>query len=141
MSYSIVAFLWRKPDTPPEEFKLHYETIHIPLLASLMGPLFPKSHTRFYLPRKHAAGSVSSEKTNIEYPANIFLGKADDFDFDAFASIVFDHEEAFNQFHARLMDPDVAARIRADEEKFLQHEKLVVAAAGAPFVTLQPVTE
>lgn len=52
MLYSIVAFFWRKPGLTPQEFRHHYETNHILLLLDLFGPAFPKSHTRFYLPRQ-----------------------------------------------------------------------------------------
>lgn len=135
MSYSIVAFLWRKPGLTPDEFRHHYETIHIPLLLTLLGPAFPKSHTRFYLPRQLST-TYLADTSNANYAPTIFLGSTDDFDYDAFASIVFADEAAFNVFYTRLRDPDIAKVLGDDEDKFLWRQKLVVAAAGAPCVTL-----
>ena len=139
MSYSIVAFLWRKPGLSPDEFRNHYETQHMPLLLALMGPIFPKSHTRFYLPRQASAPS-SADTSNTNYVPTIFIGDAQDFDYDAFASIVFADEAAFEAFYARLREADVAKALREDEDRFLRRQKLVVAATGVPCVTLKPET-
>ena len=38
----------------------------------------------------------------------------------------------------KVHDPEIAARIHADEENFLLREKLVIGAASEPFVTLRP---
>ncbi|KAL8735760.1 MAG: hypothetical protein Q9166_000623 [cf. Caloplaca sp. 2 TL-2023] len=138
MSYSIVAFLWRKPSLTPDEFRHYYETQHIPLLLDLMGPTFPKSHTRFYLPRMQQSPTATDGPN--DYKPVIFAGSVDALDYDAFASIVFEDEEAFGEFHARLKDPEVAKVLREDEEKFQLRQRLVVAAAGAPFVTVAPET-
>ncbi|KAL2045990.1 hypothetical protein ABVK25_011879 [Lepraria finkii] len=133
MSYSIVAFLWRKPGLTPDEFRHHYETIHIPLLLTLLA--FPKSYTRFYLPRQLST-TYLADTSNTNYAPTIFLNSTDDFDYDAFASIVFADEAAFDMFYTRLRDPDIAKVLGDDEDKFLWRQKLVVAAAGAPCVTL-----
>ena len=136
MSYSIVAFLWRKSGLTPEEFFQHYEHVHMPLLLTLMGPVFPKSHTRFYLPRQ--SSTTCSESTSVtNYTPIVFLGTTADFDYDAFASIIFADEAAFHAFYARLRDPDIAKVLGEDEDKFLCRQKLIVAAAGTPYVTLQ----
>lgn len=140
MSYSIVVFLWRKPGLTPEEFRHHYETKHIPLILSLVGSAFPKSHTRFYLPRQPST-TDGADTSNANYTPTIFLGSTDDFDYDAFASVVFADEAAFNVFVTRLRDPDIAKVVEDDEDKFLWRQKMVVAAAGAPCVTLHPEAE
>ena len=139
MSYSIVAFLWRKPGLTPDQFRHHYETQHIPLLVALMGSAFPKSHTRFYLPRQLSAAKTA-DTSNTNYTPTVFLGNTDDFDYDAFASIVFADEAAFNTFYALLRDAHVGKLVAEDQKKFLWEEKMVVAASGAPCVTLQPNT-
>ena len=137
MSYSIVAFLWRKPGLTPDQFRHHYDTEHMPLLRNLLGPSFPESHTRFYLPRQLSNPS-SADASNTNYVPTVFLGDTDDFDYDAFASVVFADEAAFHAFNARLRDADVAKVVGEDEEKFLCRQKTIVAAAGAASVTLKP---
>ena len=70
----------------------------------------------------------------------IFLGTTGDFDYDAFASIIFTDEAAFNAFNARLQEPDVDKVLEEDHDNFLWKQKLVVAAAGAPHITLNSET-
>lgn len=137
MSYSIVAFLWRKPGLTPNEFRQHYETKHIPLLLNLLGPVFPKSHTRFYIHRQLST-TDSADTSNASYTPTIFIGDTNDFDYDAYASLIFKDEAAFHAFFARLTDPEVAKVVAEDEEKFLWRQKFITAATGTPCVTLQP---
>ena len=137
MSFSIIVFLWRKPGLTPQEFKDYYESKHIPLFASLVGPLFPKSHTRIYPTRQRVAETASSENSNIQYPATIFQGSPDNFDFDVFISMVFENKEAFDQMMVRLTEPEIVAKIRGDEENFLLYQKTAAAAGGPAYITLQ----
>lgn len=137
MSYSTITFLWRKPGLTPDEFRQHYETNHIPLLLNLLGPAFPKSHTRFYITRQ-LSSTNSPDASNADYTPTIFIGNTHDFDYDAFASLVFKDATAFEAFYARLTDPDVAKVVAEDEEKFLWRQKFIAAATGTPCVTLQP---
>lgn len=137
MSYSIIALLWRKPGLTPDDFHRYYETRHMPLLLSLTGSTFPLSHTRFYLPRQQSS-SASADRASVDFSPTVFLGKAGDVDYDAFASIVFADEAAFHIFYDRLREPAVAEALKEDEEKFLWRERLVVASAGAPCVTMHP---
>ena len=137
MSYSIIAFLWRKPGLTPEQFHHHYEANHMPLLYTQLGQSFPQSHTRFYLPRQ-PSGTDSADTSNANYAPSIFFGSTADFDYDACASIVFKDEVAFDAFYALLKEPEVAKILGEDEEKFLWRQKLIVAVAGAPCVSLQP---
>ena len=136
MSYSMIVFMWRKLGLTPDEFRQYYEYKHMPLFRSLVGPNYPQSHTRFYLPRQHD-GTKSADMSNASYTPTVFLGSAADFDYDAFASIVFADEKAFDAFHARMRDPAVEKICGEDEENFLWREKTIVAQAGAPYVSLQ----
>jgi hypothetical protein len=38
----------RRSGITPHQFKEHFETVHIPLLKSVVGEDFPLSHTRHY---------------------------------------------------------------------------------------------
>ena len=82
------------------------------------------------------------DTSNTNYMPTIFLGNSQDFDYDAFASIIYVNEAAFKAFYVRLREVDVAKVLGDDEDKFLWRQRLVVvAAAGAPSVTLKPETE
>ena len=137
MSFSVLVFLWRKPGLTPGEFKDYYEAKHLPLFASLAGSLYPKSHARIYPTRQLAAENTGSDNDNIRYPATVFQGNADTFDFDVVVTMVFESEEAFRHFLARITAPEVAEKIRADEENFLWYQKTAAAAGGPAYVTLQ----
>ena len=54
----------------------------------------------------------------------IFLGATADFDYDAFASIVFEDEAAFQAFPARLRDTNIAKVLAEDEDKFLCRQRI-----------------
>lgn len=137
MAYTIVAFIWRKPGLSPTEFKSHYETSHIPLLLSLTGPLFPLSHSRFYLGR-NASDTSSSDTTNANHQPTVFAGTPNDFDYDVLATLIFEDTIAFEAFHARLREPEVASKLAEDEERFMDRQKLKVAAVDQPLVSTRP---
>lgn len=132
MPYTIACFLWRKPGTSPAEFKSHYENHHIPLLLSVMGPLFPQTHTRFYLTRNATGDDTSS---TADYAPTVFIGTPEDFDYDLFCELVFEDVEAFEAFFARLREPEVAAKVGEDEERFADRKKFKAVAVDEPVVT------
>ncbi|MCJ1290848.1 hypothetical protein MMC34_002390 [Xylographa carneopallida] len=119
MPYTIACFLWRAPHLTPAEFKAHYETKHVPLLRSVLGPVFPKTHTRYYLPKHTALSSPDGSTATTAYVPTVFGGNPEDFSYDVIAKLVFEDENGFQAFHARLMDPEVAKLVCEDEERFL----------------------
>ena len=121
--YTVVLFLWRKPGISPGEFKTHWETVHIPLLKSLTGDLFPQSHTRFYLART-PKDAASADTSNANYAPNILVGEAEDFDYDAFAQVVFKSQADFGAFFAYMQSPDIAAKVHENEERFILRQKI-----------------
>ncbi|KAH9897404.1 hypothetical protein F4778DRAFT_743465 [Xylariomycetidae sp. FL2044] len=42
----------------PADFRHHYDTAHVPLLKSLVGPAFPLTHTRNYVTRNPAGATT-----------------------------------------------------------------------------------
>lgn len=146
----------------PAEFKHHYETSHVPLIQSLAGPLFPKSHTRFYIERKPQsqepsptpassapaaaptvkstpeAGRAAPTGTASEHwPATVFVGGQSDFSYDAYAELVFEDVDAFQAFFGVVSAPEAAARIAEDEDLFLERSELRIAAMDDVRVTLR----
>ena len=138
MTYSIIAFIWRKPSITPEEFKRHYETVHMPLVLSSFGPYCAQSHTRYYIPRPSRAGDGTSGASGSDHPIAASLNKSEGLDFDAIAYLIWEDENSFKRALEKRRDPEIAARIAADEENFLLREKMVMAPASEPFVTLRP---
>ena len=130
MPYTALIFAWRKPGTTPTDFKSHYESRHIPLIQSLAGPHFPKSHTRRYIQRSEVdASSYSSSANggeNAKYPATVLMGTQAEFDYDAFAELVFDDEGHFQTFMGVVGAKEAAERIAADEEMFLDRGRMMV---------------
>ncbi len=137
MSYTIVAFIWRKPGTSPSEFKTHYEKTHIPLLLDLLAAVFPLSHSRFYLKRTPEDSSLS-DSSNSNYRPTVLAGTPDDFAYDVYCELVFEDESSFHAFHAGMREPEVAAKIAEDEEKFMDRQLMKVAAVAEPVITSRP---
>ena len=134
MPFTIVIYSWRKPGLSPAEFKDHYEHGHVPLVQYLTGPLFPLSHTRHYIQRTPGE-TASTDSTNVAHPANVFVGSPSDFEYDAFAELVFEDVTKFQAFFGCVSTPEAAARIAEDEEKFLDRPKMRVAAVDDTAVT------
>lgn len=126
MPYTILIFAYRKPGLSPAEFKSHYETRHIPLLASHAGPLFPITHTRHYIQRT---------EHGPDYAATVLVGTQADFGYDAFAELVFEDEGKFRAFFGRVSEPEAAKQIAADEEKFLDRGRMRVVVGGEVVAT------
>jgi len=123
MPYIIHLIAFRKPGLSPSEFKAHYETSHIPLIKSLTGPLFPKSHARKYIQR-------SEDGT-----ASVLVGDQTSFQYDALSELVFEDEESFGKFFAKISEEGVREKIQADEEHFLETGKMRAVIIGEAVVT------
>ena len=128
MPVTALVFAWRKAGTTPAEFKSHYESCHVPLVQSITGSHFPKSHTRLYIQRSEVdASTISSDAVeNANYPAAVMIGTQADFDYDAFAELVFEDQTHFQTFMGLVGAKEAAEKIKADEEKFLDRGKMKV---------------
>ncbi len=82
---------------------------------------FPLSHTRRYIQRTE--GKAEGTERNANNPASLLLGTQADFDFDAYAELTFADVSAFQAFFDLLQQPEDAARLAMDEEKFLDRSK------------------
>ncbi|TVY85713.1 hypothetical protein LAWI1_G008996, partial [Lachnellula willkommii] len=78
-------------------FRNHYENTHMPLLISLTGSVFPKTHKRYYLTRTPKDPS-SSNTSNANHAVTVDEGEAEDFDYDAYAELEFESVEKFAAF-------------------------------------------
>ncbi|KAJ5626668.1 hypothetical protein N7528_004095 [Penicillium herquei] len=130
MSVRSFIYAYRKPGLSLTEFKTHYEA-HAALLKEIAGEDFPLSHKRNYIARTTVETSTEgSSERNALTPATVLVGKQTDFDFDAYAELTFADQGSFQAFCAKVYAPEAAARIAADEEKFLDKSKLGIAMLG-----------
>ena len=137
MPYTVVIVAYRKPGLTPLQFKHHYESKHVPLLRSLAGPHFPLSHTRHYIQRTTPASAPANtiDTTNARYPAVTFVGTAADFEYDAWAELVFESADAFQGFFGVMTAPEAAKQIGEDEELFIDRARTRIAAVDQVEVT------
>lgn len=101
--FTVVLFISKKVGVSPEEFKHHYEGVHVPLVRSLVGDLFPLTHIRRYL----AAPNGTRPQTG----------------FDTLTEMTFRDRESFETFSSKLMDGENGTKVVADCEEFLDASK------------------
>ncbi|GKZ57692.1 hypothetical protein AnigIFM56816_002762 [Aspergillus niger] len=133
MSVRVIIYAYRKPGLDLQTFKDRYEA-HIELVKRLSGDDFPLSHKRMYVARttieNPQTGENNNSTRNALTPATVLVGQQTDFDFDAYAELTFADQAAFQTFSAKVMAPEAAAQIAADEEGFLDRSKLGIALLG-----------
>jgi hypothetical protein len=99
MTYSVILHVPRKQGISSEEFKHHWENIHIPLVKCLVGYDFPLSYTRHYIERPFATSPVDpalkGSGTTPEEPQGLNS-------VDGVAVITFANKEHYNKFSTKL---------------------------------------
>lgn len=129
MVYRVLIFIFRKPGTTPDEFKIHYEKSHLPLVKSIGRSLLPISHNRYYIKRSKVS-EPANEQQKTHYPASVLIGVQADFDYDVISELVFEDEAAFLSFFSHVTTPENAAQIAANEEVFLDRARLRMVVVG-----------
>lgn len=120
MVFKILLTAHRKAGVTPAEFKDHYENTHLPLIKSITGPDFPISHSRSYIERS----------ADGDFGARVFRGTQADFDMDVVAELAFEDMPALQRFFAAIGQGEGHKAIKADEEKFLDSERMKVVLLG-----------
>jgi hypothetical protein len=127
MTHTIVAQIKRKPTLTPHDFRHYYDTVHVPLLKSLVGPAFPLTHTRHYITRL-----AESPFPAVRYREGF---KGSEVDFDAVTIMVFRDTAHFDHFREVFFRESVQKSMREDEEKFQDTEWKMACAVEEPVVT------
>lgn len=146
MPFTILLYSFRKPGTTPTSFKTHYESQHIPLLKSLTGTHFPKSHKRFYIQRtdstdtasttdQNSSSTTNDPHQNDNYPATVLVGTQPDFPYDALAELTFDDAAKFHTFMDMVSRDEAKELIARDEEMFLDRGRMTAVVVGETVVT------
>jgi hypothetical protein len=129
MTYSILLFVTRRPGSTPEQFKDHYENVHLPLAQKLCGTAhWPIKFTRRYIARITRRGFGGP--ANPDNPPLLLRGDAQDIDYDCIADMTFESETAFQAFYRKIYERDVAKVLAADEKLFLEVGKTRVVVVG-----------
>ncbi|KAH9871949.1 hypothetical protein J1614_006208 [Plenodomus biglobosus] len=128
MPYTILLFVTRNSNLTTEEFKNHYEHIHLPLARSLVGQAWPKTFRRQYLARITRKGFGGP--SNPDRPLLTLRGDMLDDDYDCVAELGFDSEVDFRLFYDGIYAKENAAILARDEEKFLEPGKTRVVVVG-----------
>ena len=131
MPYVVLFFVTRKAGMLPADFKKHFETSHIPLMQSITGVHFPRTHVRRYLQRSDASTSSTDPGVNrSNYPATVLVGKQEDFEFDAIAELIFDDKAASDKFFELINEKEALATRVKEEEMFLDRTKIKAVVVG-----------
>ncbi|KAI8935080.1 hypothetical protein NX059_007675 [Plenodomus lindquistii] len=123
----MIAQIRRNQDMTPSEFRNHYDTVHVPLLKSLVGPAFPLTHTRHYITRL-----PKSPFPAVRYREGY---KGSEVEFDALTIMVFRDTEHFKEFRNAFAEKEVQRQMREDGAIFLDEEWKMACAVDEPVVT------
>lgn len=108
MPYTVLLLVHRKLGLSTADFRHHYENVHVPLLKSLAGSLFPLSHTR-------------------QYTQTISQGReATDNGIDCVTEMQFETAADFAKFSEFLAGASVAPKVQEDCEAFMDPSKTTV---------------
>jgi len=94
----VFAFIKKRADVTTEQFRHHYETVHAPMVDVLL-PYYATYR------RNYVDGSVRPG--------------GPDFTYDVVTELEFASTADYEAWQAALRDPDVIAKIRADEAHFV----------------------
>jgi hypothetical protein len=101
MTHSVILHVPRKPGISSEEFKHHWENIHVPLVKTLVGYDFPLSYTRHYIERPFATHPVDpaldGSGTTPEEPQGLS-------GVDGVAVLTFANKEHYDKFSTKLVE-------------------------------------
>lgn len=106
--FQLLMFGRRKEGLTPDQYRDHYENVHIPLMLNLTGSTFPLTHERHYVKRGGPP----------DFPAAVLMGDQADFDYDAVAILTYRDKAHFDANWAFFEDEETSRLIREDEDKF-----------------------
>ncbi|XXH00016.1 hypothetical protein Hte_006357 [Hypoxylon texense] len=113
----VLMLIYRRPDLTPEQFRKHYEEIHMPLTKDLTGDTFPLSHTRRYIPR--SASTPDSSTSTTEYPAIVLGGNSADVEVDCVTELIFRDKEHMQSYFVLPNAPGAAVKLEEEADNFV----------------------
>jgi hypothetical protein len=100
----LLMFAYVKDGMTPVQFRDYYENVHAPLAYSLLPMMY--EYRRNFIDR-----SEEPVKNGARPP-----------DFDVVTEMIFANRGDYEAFKARIAEPEVVARLRADEGNFMKSE-------------------
>lgn len=106
-----VALLKKKEGMSREDFIDYYENKHAPLMSTLLPPF--KDYRRCYLMKDDmfVAGHTADAATTPPW-------------FDVICEIWYEGREQYEAMQAMTDNPEIGAKIKADEENFLDRSQI-----------------
>ncbi|OAG08257.1 uncharacterized protein CC84DRAFT_1214777 [Paraphaeosphaeria sporulosa] len=127
MTYSVILHVPRKSGISSEEFKHHWETIHVPLVKKLVGYEFPLSYTRHYIERPVATHPVDPALDGSGTTVEESQGFSD---VDGVAILTFANKEHYDKFSRKLVEAKKHAVYKEDLGGFVDVAALKALFAG-----------
>ncbi|KAI1099128.1 hypothetical protein F4804DRAFT_322826 [Jackrogersella minutella] len=116
MVIRVLMLIYRRPDLTPEQFRRHYEDIHIPLTRKLAANTFPLSHIRRYIPR--STSPQYSSTSNEQYPAMVSGGDPEAVQVDCVTELIFRDKKHLLSYFEMPHAPGAAAQLEAEARNF-----------------------
>lgn len=105
MAFKTIAFLRAKPGLSRAEFIAYYETHHAPLVLALMP------------------GIVGYRRNYVQAEGAFAFPETPPFDYDSVTEIWFADRATYDAAIAEISQPEIAARLAADEDNFIDRAK------------------
>lgn len=113
--HKLMMFMKRKEDISFEQFRAHYENVHIPAVAKWVGHLFtqstryyPQGHMNFYVGRPDADASPENDGG---------------VDYDAVSVYTIRDEAALEELMRIAADPEFTHWVTQDEANFVDRAR------------------
>lgn len=100
----LMMFAYLKEGITPAQFQDYYENVHAPLAYSMLPMMY--EYRRNFIDR-----SQPPVKSGARPP-----------EFDVVTEMIFLNDQDYEAFKLRISEPEVAARLRADEANFMKSE-------------------
>ncbi|ORX98931.1 hypothetical protein BCR34DRAFT_576827 [Clohesyomyces aquaticus] len=126
MPFVVTAVETRKPGWIPQQFADYYDNVHVTLLKERVGDAFPISHVRYYVKRVSDAP---------DFTPLVFTGAPEDIKFDSITIVTFEDDAHAARFHAKYAEPEIYARMKEDEAKYIAEASLKDFGVDAPHIT------
>ncbi|HKQ81208.1 MAG TPA: EthD domain-containing protein [Steroidobacteraceae bacterium] len=111
---TLVELLKRKSGTTQSEFRDYYEKSHVMLARKYLGHLY-HDYRRDYVNKVITVTAVGHE-----------VEESSDGPYDCITSIVFENQEAVDEFFRIVSTPGIKEQFEADEKMFLDGKDLVL---------------
>jgi hypothetical protein len=111
--YKLLLFFKRNPSLSGTEFKVHYETNHVPMVMNIAKDFKGLLHyTRRYL--NHDASDPA-----LKNPLTVFGIPVPTIDFDVVAEVTFDSMSSAQEFEKRMYNDEENAKTLLEDENRL----------------------